>query len=385
MTESHNIREVCAKDLEALLQLESISFEYGRLSRRSFVRWIKGERRIFLVLECGGQLMGYGLVLLHRGTRLARLYSIALDPEVRGKGLGQILMHALEAAATECGRFFMRLEVSKQNQAAIMSYQRIGYSVFGELPDYYEDHTDALRMQKCIRFPQSARMKVLVPWYRQTTTFTCGPAALIMAMAGIDHLITLDQNLELDIWREATTIFMTSGHGGCHPLGLALAAHRRGFNAEVCMTHTKPLFLKGVRSQHKKEILTVVHQQFLDRSKEAGIPIYCASVTVSKIEKWLSAGYAVIVLISSYRMSGDKAPHWVVVTASDKLCFYLHDSDPDKVIRSELYCQHIPVAKQDFAKMTTYGATRFSAALLIKQKKHSKLSGLDDVGYFSHI
>jgi hypothetical protein len=105
----------------------------------------------------------------------------------------------------------------------------------------------------------------------------------------------------------------------------------------------------------------------LDRSRESGIEIQCAAVTVAKIENWLSAGYAVIVLISSYRMNGDKAPHWVVVTASDELCFYLHDSDTDKLTLSELDCQHIPVAKEDFAKMTTYGGNRFSAALLIRK------------------
>ncbi len=367
MTEGSLIREVRADDLDALLELESISFESDRLSRRSFVRWIKGENRVFLVLEYEGALVGYGLVLLHRGTRLARLYSIALNPKTRGQGFGRMLLQALEEEAVAEGRLFMRLEVSKQNPAAIKLYQRLGYTVFGELPDYYEDHTDALRMQKRIRFPERVRREASVPWYRQTTTFTCGPASLMMAMGGLDPTLVLDQRLELDLWREATTIFMTSGHGGCHPLGLALAARKRGFKVEVFVSQTKPLFLEGVRSPHKKEILTLVHRQFVERSREAGIPIHHAAVTVPKIKKWLAAGYAVMVLISSYRMNGDKAPHWVVVTASDELCFYVHDPDTDKVTLSELDCQHIPIAKEDFAKMTTYGSNRFSSALLLKR------------------
>ena len=40
----------------------------------------------------------------------------------------------------------------------------------------------------------------------------------------LDPGLTLDRTLELRVWREATTIFMTSGHGGCGPDGLALAA-----------------------------------------------------------------------------------------------------------------------------------------------------------------
>lgn len=369
MTGASQIREVRAGDLGALLELETISFEGDRLSRRSFIRWIKGENRVFLVLEVDGQVMGYGLVLLHKGTRLARLYSIALDPRTRGKGLGKALMLALEAEAVEEGRLFMRLEVSKQNLAATKLYERLGYSVFGELEGYYEDHSDALRMQKRIRFPECVRKEATVPWYRQTTTFTCGPAALMMAMAGLDHTVPLDQNLELDLWREATTIYMTSGHGGCHPMGLALAADKRNFKAEVFMSHTRTPFLEGVRSAHKKEILEVVHQQFLLRTRKSRIPIHREAVTIPKIEKWLAAGHAVLVLISSYRMNGDKAPHWVVVTASDELCLYLHDPDTDKVTLSELDCQHIPVAKEDFAKMTSYGNTRFSAAVILRKCK----------------
>jgi len=365
---NHKLREVRAEDLEPLLLLESVCFESDRLSRRSFVRWIKGENRVFLVLECEGQLMGYGLVLLHKGTRLARLYSIALDPKTRGQGLGQKLIQALEAAAVEEDRLFMRLEVSKPNRAAIQLYERMGYSVFGELPDYYDDHTDALRMQKRIRFPERVRAEAQVPWYRQTTTFTCGPASLMMAMAGLQPTLELDQNLELDLWREATTIFMTSGHGGCHPLGLALAANQRGFQVEVSLSRTTTPFLEGVRAAHKKNILAVVHHQFLERTRAEVIPIHQGSVTVAKVDRWLEEGYAVLVMISSYRMNGDKAPHWVVVTASDELCFYLHDPDAEKVTNSELDCQHIPVAKVDFAKMTNYGSSRYSAALLLKAR-----------------
>lgn len=359
-------REVKADDLEALLELEAICFESDRLSRRSFQRWIKGESSIFQVLEIDGEVHGYGLVLLHAGTRLARLYSIALHPDTRGRGYASNLMLSLEAAAVEEDRLFMRLEVAKQNRAAIQLYQRLGYRVFGELPDYYEDHSDALRMQKRIRYPDHAREEIAVPWYGQSTSFTCGPACLMMLMAGIDPATQLNQSLELDLWREATTVFMTSGHGGCHPLGLALSAQQRGFKVEVSMSQTSPLFLEGVRSVHKKEILTLVHQQFLERSVAKGITITCESLTVAKIEERLRAGESVMVMISSYRLNGDKAPHWVVVTAYDELCFYLHDPDTDKLTLAELDCQYIPVAKEDFTKMLHYGRSRFSTALFLK-------------------
>ena len=360
------VRPVVPEDIERLLEIEETCFSTDRLSRRSFQRWIKGESCILLVLEEGAQLWGYGLVLLHKGTRLARLYSIALDPAMRGRGHASALMLALEAAAVEEDRLFMRLEVAKQNVSAIQLYQRLGYRVFGEFLDYYEDHSDALRMQKRIRYPERVREESFVPWYGQHTAFTCGPASLMMVMAAMDQKIVLNQSLELDLWREATTIFMTSGHGGCHPLGLALAAKRRGFSVEVVMSQTDTLFLEGVRSPHKKEVLHLVHDQFLQRSQAQKISTRCEAVTVSEIETRLGAGEFVMVMISSYRLNGDKAPHWVVVTAFDELCFYLHDPDTDKLTISELDCQYIPVAKEDFAKMINYGRSRFSVALFFK-------------------
>jgi hypothetical protein len=291
------------------------------------------------------------------------LYSIVLHPSSRGKGLGKVLLEDLEQGAEASGRFFMRLEVSKENRAAVHLYEKMGYRVFGEKPHYYEDQSDALRMQKRIRFPAQDHIQVPVPWYKQTTPFTCGPASLIMAMKALKPDIVFRQSSELDMWREATTIYMTSGHGGCHPLGLALAAKRRGFACEVLISQRSTPFLEGVRSAHKKEILETVHQHFLDQCTSENISIRYAAVTVASIQESITKGLPVLVLISSYRMNGDKAPHWVVVTGSDDLCFYVHDPDTQKITSNDLDCQHIPVAKIDFAKMVIYGTSRFSAAL----------------------
>ncbi len=361
------IRKVQRDDLNALVALENLCFESDRLSRRSFQRWVKGDSSILLVLTDAGTVVGYGLVLLHRGTRLARVYSLALHPSTRGRGCGRQLMLALEAAAVEQGRLFMRLEVSKVNTAAIALYRSLQYREFDELEGYYEDGTEALRMQKRIRYPDRADAQRIVPWYRQTTSFSCGPASVMMAMGAIDPGIELNQILELDLWREATTIFMTSGHGGCHPVGLALAAQRRGFSVRVCMNQMTPLFTGGVRAAHKKEILVVVHNQFLAQAKAAGIEIEQSVVSPNRIDAWLEAGCAVIALISSYRLNGDKAPHWVVVTASDELCFYVHDPDAEKVTQSELDCQHIPIAKEEFAQMLYFGSKRFTAAVVFER------------------
>ncbi len=362
------LREAIDADLARLLELEADSFSSDRLSRRSFHHWIKARHGILLVADSGSSLVGYGLVLLHKGTRLARLYSLAVDPAVRGKGVGRRLIRELEERAAARGRLYMRLEVAVGNKAAIELYEGMDYRIFGRYPDYYDDHTDALRMHKRIRFPSAEVVSLApTPWYRQTTQFTCGPAALMMAMARIDRSVDLCLGLELDIWREATTIFMTSGHGGCHPIGLALAAHARGFDAQVVLNQKGPLFLDGVRSPHKKEIMAAVDQQFRLRAKEANIDLLYTETPLKAVEKALKTGKSAIVLVSTYRTTGSKAPHWVSATAIDDTCLYVNNPDPDEN-QTALDCQHIPIARDDFAKMGVYGNSRLRTAVILKKK-----------------
>lgn len=362
-------RRASPDDLDTLEQIENRCFEGDRLNRRSLRNWIKAPHGEFIVAVKQDRVVGYGLVWCHKGTRLARLYSLALLPEMRGSGTAARLMRELESATAGRGYLFMRLEVAKSNASAVALYRRSGYRVFGEYHDYYEDHSDALRMQKTIRYLSIDKTQRLTPWYQQTTPFTCGPAALMMAMASLDETRVVDQKQELDIWREATTIFMTTGHGGCHPLGLALAASQRGFSVEVLINTEGPLFLDGVRSAHKKEVLGVVHQQFVEKTEQdTHIRVVYEEIGQQRISDWLQEGYAVIILISTFRLDGKKAPHWVAVTGIDERCFYVHDPDAGDDSQLAIDNQYLPITREDFDKMSAFGSGRLRTALAIKKR-----------------
>lgn len=361
------IRKAMPSDLSALLALEAECFDSDRLSKRSFRHWIKAELGELWVCVHQEKLLAYGLVWCQRGTRLSRLYSLAVSPASRGLGLAKRLLTVLEQQARQRGYLHMRLEVAKQNTTAIALYKSIGYQVFGEYCDYYDDHTDALRMQKTIRNMELPQLQRATPWYPQSTPFTCGPAALMMAMASLDESLCLTRSLELAIWREATTIYMTSGHGGCHPFGLAISAQKRGFVVDVLVNRSNTLFVDGVRSAEKKELLTLVHDEFLqDIAARPDIHLCYREVTADWLEDKLAQGCAVIVLISTYRLDKRKAPHWVVVTHADDQCFYVHDPDIDIATQQALDCQHMPIAKEDFKKMTSYGNERLSSAVTLR-------------------
>jgi ribosomal protein S18 acetylase RimI-like enzyme/predicted double-glycine peptidase len=359
------VREVGSDDLEALITLEEAAFSTDRLSRRSFRHWISGGKRAFLVATVDGTLAGYILVIYHRGTRLARLYSIATDPHFRGRGIARRLVEAGERAASDSGRFIMRLEVATENRPAIALYESLGYQTFGSYRDYYDDHGDAARMQKRIHHYRVLEKHADVPWIRQTTAFTCGPAALMMAMRAISAEYTPSLHEELQIWREATTIFMTSGHGGCHPLGLALAARQRGFQAETWINQRQPLFVDGVRDANKKRVIGLVHEDYLQQTEKQGIEIQYGDIAQETLIQALDHGAIPLVLISTWRLDGKKAPHWVTVSGYDSDCLYVHDPDPEEISRTPLDGQYLPIAREDFARISCFGQSRLRTAVIV--------------------
>ncbi|MFP3352972.1 GNAT family N-acetyltransferase/peptidase C39 family protein [Pseudoalteromonas sp. SIMBA_153] len=365
------IRPAITSDLKALVALENTCFSNDKLSARSLKRWLGAKHGILLVAEQNAQLCGYGLVWCHKGTRLARLYSLAVLPTMQGKGIAKKLLNELEKATSERGRIYLRLEVAVNNDSAIGLYKSVGYRVFGQYSDYYDDHSDALRMQKNIRQTSELQVERLTPWYQQTTEFTCGPAALLMAMAALDSNTELSPSHELALWREGTTIFMTSGHGGCHPFGLALAANKRGFTSEVIVNTPEPLFLDGVRSDNKKSVLATVHQQFVEGIAAANISVTQKDVELTDIENWLSQGFSVLLLISTYRFDGKKSPHWVCVTHLDAHCVYVHDPfcEPGNDNQLAIDCQYVPIARSDFSKMSAFGSQRLRTAVAIGKVK----------------
>ena len=356
-------RLAVVEDLPALLALEMQCFTTDGLSRRSFHWMITRAHAQLLVAEVDGHLRGYALALFHRGTSLARLYSIAIAAEARGSGLGKQLLQRIEACALEHDCAYLRLEVRTDNPAAIALYERNGYRRFALIHDYYEDHADALRLEKRILQHRDSR-SIKVPWYGQTTDFTCGPACLLMAMGALQSERLLERREELQIWREATTVFMTSGHGGCSPQGLALAAWRRGFRVRLELSLAGPLFLDGVRNEHKKDVMRLVHEEFTaqlaqtDVERVIGAPL--------DLPRLLKAGGQPLVLISSYRLTRSKSPHWVVVTDCDEDFVYLHDPDVDhSQHRQPIDCQHVPVSHGEFEKMCRFGRGKLRAVVIL--------------------
>lgn len=375
ISDSPVFRLAQADDIAALVALEKSSFADDRISRRSFRRFLEAPRdRLVIAERTDGQghpeLLGYVLVLMHKATRLARIYSIAVSPAARGQGLGEKLVREAERVAAEAGRIVMRLEVRTDNSAAIALYRRLGYRQFGTLKDYYADHGDALRFERRILFFQPGGRFRAIPFYAQTTDFSCGPAALMMALSALREDLPMSTHQELRIWREATTIYMLAGHGGCGPHGLALAAWQRGFHAEIQVSRSGPLFLDTVRSERKKNLLTLVHEDFMLQLAETAIPIHHGPLYLADMEQALEQGRIPIMLISTWQLNRSRVPHWVTLCAIDDQFVYIHDPDIDMDAGETVADkQYLPIDRKVFESMARYGSqTPLQAAVILGKR-----------------
>src|SRR4051794_8212424 len=135
-------------DVAALHEIEARAFTYDRLSARSFARFLRSPGASLIVAEADGVVLAYALTLFHKRSRLARLYSIAVDPTVFRRKVGSRLLKAAEAAAFRRRAKAMRLEVKAGNRRALGLYRTFGYRVLEELGAYYDDGGKALRLEK---------------------------------------------------------------------------------------------------------------------------------------------------------------------------------------------------------------------------------------------
>lgn len=148
--DSLQIRPARPGDLAALVELEESTFSYDLMSPRQLRRHLASPRALLLLAQAPEGVLASALLFLRRGSSTARLYSLATAAAARGRGLGRRLLAAVEAAAAARGVQRIRLEVRRDNAAAVGLYEQTGYRRIAALPAYYDDGADAWRYEKTL-------------------------------------------------------------------------------------------------------------------------------------------------------------------------------------------------------------------------------------------
>jgi [ribosomal protein S18]-alanine N-acetyltransferase len=108
------------------------------------------SRRLYLVAEEGGALVGYAGMMFTGGPQ-ADVLTLAVAPAYWGQGAGTALLRALVDEAGQRGHTEVMLEVRKDNPRARGLYLRHGFTEIGIRRGYYQPSgVDAVVMRKVL-------------------------------------------------------------------------------------------------------------------------------------------------------------------------------------------------------------------------------------------
>ncbi len=140
--EQRLVRRLAYSDLPAVASIERRSFP-APWSLAMFVLELSKPSGICLAATEGERLVGYAICA--RYDRVWHLMNVAVEPELRRRGVGRLLV---ERVIEESGRELQfTLEVRVSNREAIAMYERLGFRSAGVRPRYYRDNgEDALVM-----------------------------------------------------------------------------------------------------------------------------------------------------------------------------------------------------------------------------------------------
>ncbi len=132
-------------DIDAVLEVENKCF-LKPWSRNAFLGDLLDEHTVYLVAKADGKIIGYvgGWCVLED----ADITNIAVLPEYRRQGIGKMLLKRLIIETKKRGSQNIRLEVRESNISAISLYEKFEFIKIYTREKYYENHEDALIMEK---------------------------------------------------------------------------------------------------------------------------------------------------------------------------------------------------------------------------------------------
>jgi ribosomal-protein-alanine N-acetyltransferase len=89
-----------------------------------------------------------GFIIGYMSGRIGFIYTLDVDPVYRRRGIGTMLIRALEERLCARGAARARLEAALDNPEALALYRKLGYRESGLVRDYYGRGRHAVRMRK---------------------------------------------------------------------------------------------------------------------------------------------------------------------------------------------------------------------------------------------
>jgi Peptidase_C39 like family len=200
-------------------------------------------------------------------------------------------------------------------------------------------------------------MRLKIPYYAQTSEFSCGPACVLMIFKFFNSNLKLNRTLEFEVWRQCNMI----GVKGADPFGMSVPLLDAGHEVRL-LTQRRSMVdpdlwrsrIQEIRLTPEDEDLTVFGiAENKKRALGRGLTVVYSRLTVKRVAKSFYEGFIPMALVHMGVVHQLDIPHWVVVTdiGDDHIAF--NDPYPPKGGKN------IRVSREEFRQMLGDVGTRF--------------------------
>jgi ribosomal-protein-alanine N-acetyltransferase len=143
------IRDMTKTDLKAVLEIDHLSFPipWSENTYKFELRENRASHLYVAEIDEGGHYRVVGYVGFWFIVDEAHISTLAVHPDFRGQGIGELLLNTVLDNSSRMGARIVTLEVRTSNSRAINLYRKHDFKVVGSRPRYYRDNNeDALLM-----------------------------------------------------------------------------------------------------------------------------------------------------------------------------------------------------------------------------------------------
>ena len=175
--------------------------------------------------------------------------------------------------------------------------------------------------------------KFRVPYYRQSSEFSCGPACVVMVMKHFEPRLEIGRCLEFEIWRQCNMI----GIKGADPYGLSVPLIDAGYEVRLLTQRRKVIdpaawkrrLLRNF-SADEIELSLFGMRQNQKRALGRHLKVTFKRPMVSDVVRGVGEDFVPIALVHMGVVHSLNIPHWVVVTDVDEESVVFNDPYPPK-------------------------------------------------------
>lgn len=160
------LRPMTEADLPAL-EWDGEYAHFRRVYAQHYQSMRRGTTLIWVAETDGGAVIGQLFLLLYSqqrevadGIHRAYIFSFRIKPSYRNMGVGTAMLNLAEAELIKRGFTEIRMNVSRENQAAQRLYKRLGYRVIGSDPGFWK-YQDQFGNWQTIKEPAWKMLKFL--------------------------------------------------------------------------------------------------------------------------------------------------------------------------------------------------------------------------------